>query len=213
MQKPVPDELFISNISSAAAPEAQTYPTALLSPTVDGDETSYFEWLGAGSLEIHETAGAMHRSDRRAPLLTLVQFGFDRERLFVRVDAARPMVDLLADGHEISLKFLQPEGVRFSVCQSLGRLIGRFWDRQPPSTPTVGSSPWTERGPSHAAVAAGTILELSLPTRELRVGVGDSLAFFVAVYHEGVEIERHPEHRPIELAVPDALFEARNWRA
>ena len=68
------------NASSAAAPEAQTYPTALLSPTVDGDETSYFEWLGAGSLEIHETAGAMHRSDRRTPLLTLVQFGFDRER-------------------------------------------------------------------------------------------------------------------------------------
>jgi hypothetical protein len=62
-------------------------------------------------------------------------------------------------------------------------------------------------------VAAGTILELSLPTRELHVGMGDSLAFFVAVYDEGVETERHPEHRPIELTVPDALFEARNWRA
>ncbi len=213
MQKPAPDELFVSNISSAAPPEAQTYPTALLCPTVDGDETSYFEWLGAGSLEIRETAGAMHRSDRRVPLLTLVQFGFDRERLFVRVDAVRPMVDLLADGHEISLKFLQPDGVRFSVCQRLGRLIGRFWDRQSSSTAIVGSAPWTERGPSHAVVAAGTVLELSLPTRELRVGAGDSLAFFVAVYDEGVETERHPEHRPIELTVPDALFEARNWRA
>ena len=62
-------------------------------------------------------------------------------------------------------------------------------------------------------MAAGAILELSLPTRELKVGAGGSLAFFVAVYDGGVELERHPQHRPIEVTVPDALFEARNWRA
>jgi len=212
MQKPVPDELFMSNISSTAPPETQTHPTAWLSPTLDGDETSYFEWLGAGSLEIRETAGAMHRSDGRQPILSLVQFGFDRERLFVRVDAVRPMVDVLADGQEISLRFLQPDGVRFSVAQRLGRLAGAFWDRQPTSTAN-GVFPWIERRPDHASVAAGTVLELSLPTRELRVSAGDALAFFVSVYESGVETERHPQHRPIEVTVPDALFEARNWRA
>jgi hypothetical protein len=29
----------------------------------------------------------------------------------------------------------------------------------------------------------------------------------------GVEIERHPAHRPIQLVTPDAEFESRNWRA
>ena len=72
----------------------------------------------------------MHRADGRRPILTLVQFGFDRERLYVRVDATRPMADLLADGHEVSLKFLIPEGVRFSVTQTQGRLAAAFWDRQ-----------------------------------------------------------------------------------
>src|SRR5262249_27375967 len=129
MQKPAPDELFVSNISSATAAEAQTQPVALLSPTLDGAETSYFEWLGAGSLEIRETAGAMHRTDRRRALLTLVQFGFDDEHLLVRVDAGRPMVDLLAEGHEVSLKFLNPPGLRFSVSNTESRLTGRFCDR------------------------------------------------------------------------------------
>src|SRR6185295_5705855 len=104
MHRPAPDELFLSNISTSAPPAVLTQPTALLTPTLDGEETSYFEWLGAGSLEVRETAGAMHQTTRRAPLLTLVQFAFDRERMFVRVDAERPLVDLLADGHEISLK-------------------------------------------------------------------------------------------------------------
>ena len=212
MQKATPDELFISNISRTASPETQTQPTAWLSPTLDGDETSYFEWLGAGGLEIRETAGAMHRSEGHQSIVTLVHFGFDPEHLFVRVDAERPMVDLLAEGYEIALKFLQPDGVRFAVAQRLGRLTGTFWDRQAAST-ADGGFPWTERRPDRAAVAAGTVLEVSLPTSELRVVAGDVLTFFVEVYDDGVETERHPQHRPIEVTVPDALFEARNWRA
>ena len=82
-----------------------------------------------GAFEAREAAGAMHQSERRAGLLTLVQFGFDRERLYVRVDAARRLVDLLAAGWEISLKFLQPAGVRFSVRGVLGRVTGHYWDR------------------------------------------------------------------------------------
>ena len=40
------------------------------------------------------------------------------------------------------------------------------------------------------------------------------MSFFVAVYDvEGGELERHPANRPIELTVPDALFEARLWQA
>jgi hypothetical protein len=48
---------------------------------------------------------------------------------------------------------------------------------------------------------------------ELGVAASDPIAFFVAVYDQGIEVERHPAHRPIEVTVPDALFEARHWRA
>ena len=75
---------------------------AAVTPTLDGEETSYFEWLGAGHARGPRGRPARcTRRDRRPALVTLVQFGFDRERLFVRVDASSAPIDLLADGREM----------------------------------------------------------------------------------------------------------------
>ncbi len=206
LDKAVPDELFVSNISRGAPPAEETPPCALITPTIDGEATSYFEWLGAGALETRlEPAGTMHRIDKRPPLVTLVQFAFDRERLYVRLDGAKPIVDLLGDGFEFSLKFLRPDGVRFSVRQDAGRLVASFWDRT-----TVPE--WVQRGAGTAVVAAGTVLECGLPLADLGVGEGDPVSFLVAVYDASSnELERHPANRAIETAVPDARFVARNW--
>jgi alpha-amylase/alpha-mannosidase (GH57 family) len=207
MGRPVPDELFVTNISRGAV-AVQSEPTALLAPTLDGAETSYFEWLGAGAFEVHDTAGAMHRVDRRRAALSLVRFGFDRERLFVRLDGPEPMADLLAGGHEVSLKFLTPSGVRFSAALADGGLTFGFWDRQP--KPPY----WKRRGPGGAALVAGRVLEMAIPFADLGVDRGGRIAFFVAVYGAGdVELERQPTNRAIELTAPDELFEARQWRA
>ena len=215
LQKPVPDELFVSNISTSARPRVQAEPTALLAPVLDGEETSYFEWLGAGSLEVGDPAGAagtMHRAAEQPAIITLLQFGFDDAHLLVRVDAIQRVVDVLADGRELSLKFLTPAGVRFSVRQQFDRLTGAFWDRHDaaPSRPAF----WVERGPGGATVAAGTVLELALPFADLGLSAGAPVSFFLAVYAGGdVETERHPAHQPIDLIAPDADFEARHWRA
>ena len=215
MGKPIPDELFVSNISAASAakaPSAQTNPTALLEPTLDGEETSYFEWLGAGTFEIREAAGAMHQIDRPAPFLTMIRFGFDRRRLFVRVDGRQPMLDLLADGYEVSLKFLTPPGVRFSVQQQLGRLVSGFWERRA-EPPYWRERPSIEGRVDAALVAAGSILEIAIPFDHLGVAPGGPLALFVAVYDANGERERHPANRALELTAPDELFEARLWQA
>jgi len=219
--KPVPDELFVSNISGLGAPPAQTAPTALVTPTVDGEETSYFEWLGAGALEIREDGhrgGAMHQATRRSPMLRLVQFGFGRSpvdksvRLNVRLDCDRPLVDLLADGYAFALKFLQPAGVRFVMRMEGGKAIGTFWDRGAAGDGRTHA--WTERGPGAAVVAAGAILEAALPLDELAPSAVTPVTFFVVVLApDRSEIEVHPEHHPIEVAVPDDQFEARNWTA
>src|SRR5439155_6217283 len=150
----------------------------------------------------------MHHAEHLPSMLTLVRFGFDRERLYVRVDARRPLVDLLAEDYEFSLKFLLPERVRFSVRQRFGRMTGLFWDRQ------ADAPQWTERGPGNAVVAVGSVLEVGVPLADLGVTAGDAVAFVVAVY-DGAnnEIERHPAHRPIEAEVPDRGFEARHWTA
>ncbi|MCU1383394.1 MAG: hypothetical protein JWL71_2091 [Acidobacteria bacterium] len=207
LQVPVPDELFVSNISTQGAPVMQSEPTSLLAPTLDGEETSYFEWLGAGVHTVREIAGAMHQTDRPQAAVSLVHFGFDQERLLVRVDSESRAIDLLAGGRELSLTFVTPAGVRFSVRDVDGRLTRAFWDRQD------AEPHWVERGAGGAAFAAGTILELAIPLADLGASGGDPIEFFVAIYDaDGAEAERHPSQQPIRVTAPDRQFAARNWR-
>ena len=204
---PAPDELFASNRSTDQPAVMQTEPTGFLSPTLDGADTSYFEWLAAGAFEVRDVAGAMHRSERTTPALTQVHFGFDAERLFVRVDGPEPMVDLLAGGREISLTFLNPADLRYTIRQADGRLIGSFATRH-------NSDPaWLEDGPRGASLAAGAILEVALPIAALGLSPGAVVAFFVAVSRGGIESERHPSDQPIHATVPTGAFAARLWSA
>ena len=190
LDKQIPDELYVSNISTSGTPPAQTEPTGRILPTLDGEETSYFEWLGAGTCEVYELAGAMHQIDRRAPVVTLIQFGFDREQLYVRIDTTHPAADLIAEGAGLVLKFLKPAGLLVSLRAGARRL------------------------PPGGRVEIGSIVELAIPLATLGAEAGEAVAFVVTVSDAaGTELERHPADRAIEAIVPDAQFAARNWTA
>jgi hypothetical protein len=149
----------------------------------------------------------MHQVDRRPSAVRLIHFGFGGGRLWARIDVAGRALDLLAAGHEVSLKFVHPVGVRFSIGLSAGRATGVLWDRRD------AEPHWVERGPAETAVAAGTIIELAIPLAALAVSPGDRLSFVAAIYRQGgAELERHPRDRTIEITVPDASFESRHWR-
>jgi alpha-amylase/alpha-mannosidase (GH57 family) len=214
MGRPAPDELYVSNISTGGAPPPQTAPTGLLAPTLDGEDTSYFEWLGAGTFEVPTAAGVMHRIGRPSSAIRMVRFGFDRTHFYVRVDGVEPMIDLLGQGREVRLQFLAPAGVRFVVRSEAGRLSGAFWRRDETAETLPPAAPdGVDAGAQGAAVAAGQILELALPLAALGARDGSMLSFFVAVAEAGRETERQPAHGPIEAEVPDGLFAARHWRA
>jgi alpha-amylase/alpha-mannosidase (GH57 family) len=204
---PVPDELFASNISTAGAARTFTAPTALVAPVLDGEETSYFEWLGAGLFEVKDSAGAMHQTSGQPAAITLVHFGFGGDRLNVRVDVSTRAIDLLAGGRELALEFVNPAGVRFAVRSLEGRLTATLWDREP------AGPGWLARGPGAAAAAVGEIFELAVPITDLRAEASQTVSFFVTLSGEhGIEVERHPADQPIETAIPDGLFAARQWR-
>ena len=146
LQKPVPDELYTSNISSGAPPPLDLQPTALVSPTIDGEETSYFEWLGAGVLEVRETAGAMHQIDAPKALTRIVLFGFDRRAFSVRVDLTRRAQALLDEGYDIALKFIQPEGLAVSARSAIGMAsVPRATKPRRASVQTAEHAQWTTR--------------------------------------------------------------------
>jgi alpha-amylase/alpha-mannosidase (GH57 family) len=205
LDRPIPDELFISNISTGVAPTHVSSPTARISPTLDGEDSSYFEWLCAGSLDARAVAGAMHQIERQA-VITQVRFGFGRSALFLRVDTIRPVAELLAEGWSVTINFLRPSGVRVE-CRMLRGAVDAML-----SVRNGGS--WHQSEASMRA-AAGSILEVEIPISGLDHGsaLGD-VSFFIAANDANQnEVERHPTGRPIELAVPDERFEARNWSA
>jgi hypothetical protein len=58
------------------------------------------------------------------------------------------------------------------------------------------------------------MLELAVPLEELAPERPSRLSRVITVHdRNGAEVERHPNAAPMELAVPDDWFEARNWSA
>ncbi|MDK9700643.1 MAG: glycoside hydrolase family 57 protein, partial [bacterium] len=61
-----------------------TFPAANLDITIDGKETAFYEWLGAGEIEV-VSRGAIRRSDYP---VTRVRFGYDTQRLLIALDGS-----------------------------------------------------------------------------------------------------------------------------
>jgi len=205
LQRPIPDELFISNISTGSLPVQMAPPTAHISPRLDGEDSSYFEWLCAGTLDLRSIAGAMHQVERQ-PVLTQVRFGFSQDALFFRFDPERPASDLLAEGWTIVVTFLRPSGLRVSCSGSpAGEVRATLWQRD--------GTAWYPSA-SECRLAAASLIELEIPLRAFGHSPLADVAFFVTVHDINEnETERHPAGRPVELTVPDDRFEARNWSA
>jgi alpha-amylase/alpha-mannosidase (GH57 family) len=77
-----PEELSrpILRVSTGAV---HVEPTGPITPTIDGEVTSYFEWIGAGFYQIDERSGSMHG---KKLLLQELHYGIDREHFYLRLD-------------------------------------------------------------------------------------------------------------------------------
>jgi alpha-amylase/alpha-mannosidase (GH57 family) len=61
----------------------QLYPSSYLKVKVDGLDSSYFEWLGAGVYSPERRGGSMHG---RVFFLKELRYGFEEERFFLRIE-------------------------------------------------------------------------------------------------------------------------------
>jgi alpha-amylase/alpha-mannosidase (GH57 family) len=205
LDKPIPEELFVTNITTGSAAVEVHHPTGFIEPVIDGEVTSYFEWLGAGFADVVSVAGAMHRVADHVPGVSLVEFGFDLDDLYIRVDGKRPMADVLGTGLEITVKFLKPGGIRVVVQADPSGARA--------SLLVQAAQGWTVREGHGLAAAVRQVAEIRVPFRLLDVRTPDTVAFFVALTRDAAEVEQHPRHQPIEFNVPDRQFAAVNWTA
>lgn len=182
-------------------------PVRLLSPTIDGFVSNFFEWYGAGAIDPSPPLGTMWKASR---LFHAIRFGYNLDSLFLRLD---PHEDLAR--HD---KSGDPEALHMEW--QIHSATGRFKIVFPLTIAPLDSftllsasaaDAYTESG-RHRTVCRRKIIELAVPFKELGLEPGQEFKMSLVVTSRGYEVERYPRHRPLILTVPDRNFQAVMWR-
>ena len=157
----------------------QLPPSTFLKVKVDGRDTSYFEWLGAGVFSPERRGGAMHG---RTYHLRELRYGFEEERFVVRVDC---FPDALAEVEDPEFRIVIGVGLEVTIVVSLER--GRLKEFSVEKGRVCLLNP-----AKIVEVAFDRTLELAVQKEALELqGVG-KLSLGVALWHGGLPIDVLP---------------------
>jgi hypothetical protein len=84
-----------------------SYPRSLMTPVIDGYRGSYFDWFGAGSIQVKDLFSSMHAVD--STLFTSIHFCFDLESFFLRLEPSVSLHDQDLYKSRIRLLFIHNE--------------------------------------------------------------------------------------------------------
>ena len=195
---PVPGWLEVPIAGVLGRRAGDQAPLAFVAPVIDGRRTGFYEWHGAGRFRLGAGGGSMHRA---AGLASDLYFGFDLERLCVRLDFAAE--DPPGAGVDFVVEVLSP--VHRSV-----RVRGL--ERGPRQVVWSGGM---EDGAeiSEAACHLDQILELAVPFARLGLARGQQVELLAHLFQGGRSVETLPGDRLVRFQVPDESFELAMWSA
>ena len=183
----------IKRVAHGAEVRAGREPTALVTPRIDGRETTFFEWAGAGVHRPGQHRGSMFGG---AQVFQSLHYGFDLEALYLRLDPAESaarsaevashvrVILLAGDRHQTIELALVPDGALRPGRAGAGEL-------------------------GEAALAQ--VLEARIPFAALGLAPGTEVALGVHATRGAVEVERLPRHGFVSFTVPDANFDRIHW--
>ena len=172
-------------------------PVRLISPTIDGMVTDFFEWRGAGLIDPSPPHGAMWKSSERFSHLA---FGYSLDALFVRLDV------LPSQRQQATTELhVQTTHSHYKATFPLATGVDHFllWSSTTQGFQAVGR---------YTTIAARQIIELAIPFKDLALQEGQAFSLGLVLTEDGLEIDRYPRHHAVALTVPDRNFEARMWR-
>ena len=150
---------------------------------IDGEVTSYFEWIGAGSYRVDERSGSMHG---KKFVIREVFFGSDGANFFVRADF-HPGYEQELPAMEARLTLESMADMRTSHLTLNFANGGRILERLDPA----------------GAVALGRVLELCIPLAAAGVKNGAGLRFQLSLWQGGLPIDAAPQRGWIDLKTTD----------
>lgn len=195
--KEVPDFLKVPIIIQRIS--KYSLPTGLIDPQIDGRLSSYYEWVGAGFIDLTKTATTM----QAGPIITKsLWYGFNLENLFLRLDLAWP-ADL--DNFKLVINIF-PKEVKLELLIEKSKKISlRSWQRQ-----EKGS--WQEFGLAYK-LAFESVLELGFSYLGLGLGQGEELKLSLTLLKEDLVLERIPPQGLLKIKLPGPDYEAWQWSA
>jgi hypothetical protein len=197
-EKP-PEGVLTSILESAGGlgPATEEVP-ALISPRIDGLVSSYFEWLGATSHEIHRRGQTMHRTD--VPV-SHFHYGVSLEHLFLRVDFRAGYHDPQLIGDALVVHVAKPRQLQIVIPLSAGGRGALIVDEQSGA----------RRDLPDGSAAIDEILEAGVLWKDLGVTVNEQVRFHLSLEKAGSVLTSWPMSGSFSVVVPGADFERRMW--
>jgi alpha-amylase/alpha-mannosidase (GH57 family) len=172
----------------------QMAPTGLLKVTVDGRDTSYFEWLGAGLYSPERRGGAMHG---RVFYLRELRYGFEEDRFSVRVDL---FPEALAELEDLEFRITIGSAEELTLVVKLERGHLKEFAVEKDRVCLL-------RLQDIAEAAFDRILEVSVRRQEINLKEQQNLRLGVALWHGGLPVDVLPAEGFLEIA----LGEQHSW--
>lgn len=190
----VPGSLALPVAGRSRGGDQHFEPTAMLSPTIDGRLTRFFEWHGSGRWQLGTGGSAMHRVT--APVARALYYAFDAERLYLRVDPAEP--GLLSAEGSLVIEVLAPHAERIDLASlAPGR---RALTRAAESAPC-----------GEAAIAE--LIEMAIPFEALGVAPRQTLELLLHVERASERLESLPPGTTLRIEVPGPEWDVAHWSA
>jgi alpha-amylase/alpha-mannosidase (GH57 family) len=165
-----PPEELSRPILRTAVPEVSVEPSGAIQPVMDGEVTSYFEWIGAGSYRVDERSGSMHG---KKVVVKEVYYGSDGNHLFLRLD--------FHPGREQDLSGAE---ARFVVQPVDGGIESRI---------VLELRPEGVKGPAGVECVFGRVLEAKISLQTVGIHENAGLRFQFSLWQGGLPLEAIPQ--------------------
>jgi hypothetical protein len=172
-------------------------PADLITPTISGIVTDYFEWLAAGLYDLTRQSSAMHSAES---LLQSFFHGYDREALYFRIDGTTALDKTLLPGDQLRLHLLT--NGEYRVVMEPGTEQGTLQLKHENSwKPTVHPCSWT----------IGRICEVRVPLVAVSLEPGCRLLACITLVRSANEIGRWPPDGAMSLKYLGVELESETW--
>ena len=188
----VPDELA-KPIKKQPERALHLHPSEYLRVNVNGRDSSYFEWLGAGLYAPERRSGAMHG---RTFYLRELRYGFELERFCIRLDPFPEALGELQDA-EFRVSVQANSEITLIAKLSHGKLVEY----------AVEQGRICLLNPARAAEAAyDQMLELAISKELFDLRGISSLRIGVVLWHGGLPVDVLPAEGVLEVQLGEENF-------